>query len=88
MYGYGHPWGGGGTMGYGGLWWGHAFAWLFTLLLLALIVLALAGFVHWMIGGRAAGPRANIALEILRARYARGEVERAEFAQKKKDLER
>lgn len=73
-YGWGWGWGG---MGFGML--------LFWGLLIAAIVLLAKG--SW--GSSACGKRERekSALDILKERYARGEIEREEFEQKKKDLE-
>ncbi len=58
------------------LWW--------VLLILAIIVV-----VKWLAGGSPKGgpPREESALDILKKRYARGEIGREEFDQKKRDLE-
>lgn len=60
--------------GFGGMW----FGWL-------LIVAAIAG-IAWL-AVRGVG-RAASALEILEQRYARGEIERDEYEQKRRDLQR
>ena len=53
-----------------------------------LIVLGIVLIAKWLLsggpgGGRAAGDRA---LEILKERYARGDIDKDEFEQKKRDL--
>jgi putative membrane protein len=50
-------------------------------LVIAGIVLA----VRWRVG-QGGGPRSDRALDILRERYARGEIERDEFEAKQRDL--
>lgn len=61
---------------------GGGFMWIFWVLLVVLVILALKTVVlggnHWL--GRSS------ALEILEERYARGEIDRDEFEQKRKDL--
>ena len=83
-YGYGpgmmggYGWGGGGGFGIIGmlLWW-------------VLIILGIVLIGKWLLsgggpaGGRSAGDRA---LEILKERYARGEIDKNEFEQRKRDL--
>jgi len=65
--------------GYGG-----GMMWIFWILVLGLLV----GLV--VFAARGAGNRSGqekSALQILQERYARGEIEREEFEQKKKDLQ-
>lgn len=71
--------------GYG--WMG--FGWIFMALVWALIILGIVALLRWMgVSDRARQdePR-NKALEILQERYARGEIEREEYEQKRRDLE-
>jgi len=77
---FGH-WGYGGP-GFFGM--GLAMALFWLLLIVGAVVL-----LRWLAGGaeRRAGPPANQgALDILAQRYARGEIDRAEFEQKRRDL--
>ena len=82
-YGYGpgmmggYGWGGGGGFGIIGmlLWW--------VLIVLGIVLIAKWIFGGGWGGGRTAGDRA---LEILKERYARGEIDKNEFEQKKGDL--
>jgi putative membrane protein len=60
----------------------HAIFWLVVLG----ILIALAASLFRGLGGSAHGKAAPSALEILEARYARGEIGRDEFLAKKKDL--
>jgi putative membrane protein len=79
---------GGDMMGWGGGWgWGwfgivHMVLWWF-LIVLGIVVLA-----KWLFGGggssRAAGD--DRALAILRERFARGEIDKAEFDARRRDL--
>ncbi len=63
---------------------------LFVLLLIAVVAYA-AGwrpqFLEWIQPGRSAGGNANSAQEILRERYARGEITRAEYQQIRQDIQ-
>ena len=69
------------------LWWG-VWGIGMLLLMLLLVVLTMVGFVvaiRWLVGkGRSL--RTDSALTILRDRYARSEINKEEFEQKKKDL--
>jgi putative membrane protein len=85
MYGYGHNWGmmGGGFGGLGG------FNMVFWLLALVLLVGGVVWFMRSSpsIGlGRQAATRPG-GLDLLEQRYARGEVDREEYLQKKGDLQ-
>ena len=50
-----------------------------------LIVVAVVVAVPWLMG-QGKEPQSDSALEILRQRYARGEISREEFESRKKDL--
>lgn len=69
---------GGGWMWLGGIW---------MVLFWVLLILAIVALVRW-IWGRGGGAMARpSAVEILKERYARGEIDREEFEQKRRDLE-
>lgn len=70
------------TTGYGG--WGMGFGWVFMLLFWALVFLGIAALAKWLWGS--GGRTAKTALRTLEERYARGEIGREEFEQKKRDL--
>lgn len=69
----------------GGLMFG-GFGWILWLLLIGAVVWAVLALTGTM--GRSAGPqdRSKSALAILEERYARGDIDREEFEQKKADL--
>ena len=73
----------GSMMGYGGGW--GFFGVLHMVLWWVLIVLGIVVLVKWLFSwtGRAGGARA---IEGLKERYARGEIGKDEFEQKKRDL--
>lgn len=80
-------WGDYAMMSWGGGW--GLFGVLHMLLWWVLIVLGIVVLVKWLVGGsRAAGEAAagSRALEVLKERYARGEIGKDEFDQKKRDL--
>ncbi|MBU0499129.1 MAG: SHOCT domain-containing protein [Gammaproteobacteria bacterium] len=64
---------------------GGGFMWLFWLLLILLVVWIVSATAS---SGREKPGKERTALEILEARYARGEIDRDEFEQKKRDLSR
>lgn len=65
--------------GLGFSWLGFAANIIFWVLLIALIIM----FAKWIL--RTSGSR-NSALDILKERYAKGEINKEEFEQKKKDI--
>jgi len=85
--GYG-DWGsfGPGMMGWG--WWG--FGWIFMIVFWGLGIVGLIFLIKWLASlsrARTTYEKTNdSALEILRQRYAKGEINKEEFDQKKRDL--
>lgn len=75
MSGYGCNWGG---MGLGMM--GMS---LFWILLIAIIVLLVKGL--WCSGKQTRSQQEKTALDILKERYARGDIDKAEFGEKKAD---
>lgn len=74
--------------GIGGWGAGFGFGWIFMLLFWGLVVAGLIAIVKWLMTGSGSGspPAAKTPLQILEERYARGEIDRDEFEQKKRDL--
>ena len=78
---------------YGWGWRAHPMMWgawgigmmLMMLLFWALVIVALVLGIRWLLG-QGKETRGDSALEILRQRYARGEINKEEFDAKKKDL--
>ena len=68
--------------GYGGGWFGGIFMIVFWIAGIVGIVL----LVRWLATSTRGGGSAESALEILKRRYAKGEINKKEFEQKKKDL--
>ncbi len=73
--------------------WGGGMSWFGPILMAAFWIAVIVGIVfliRWLILSTrgTAGPRerGDSALDILRQRYARGEIDKQEFDQKKKDL--
>ena len=63
--------------------------WIFMILFWGLVIAGGVALVRWL-GTRNSGDgdtRRRTALEILQERYARGEIEREEYEQKRRDLE-
>lgn len=72
-----------------GPWW-MGMGFVFMVLFWALIILGAVALLRWLGvsgGGSRDAPR-KTPLEVLQERYARGEIERDEYEQKRRDLER
>jgi putative membrane protein len=82
---YGPHWGMMGEYGWGGYWPFHMIFWI-------VIAIAVIACMVWMMRSMAGGhgryalPRRSAGLDVLEERYARGEIGRDEYLQKKKDI--
>ena len=82
-------------MGYGSHWgmmdWGNGGFWPFGMVIWLIIIVAIIVLISWAVstlssGRRDEGARSTSALDLLEARYARGEIGRDEYLQKKSDI--
>ena len=75
-------------MGDMGSWWGMGFGWISMILFWGLVILAIAALAKWLMQQPSSGgsPRDKTPLQILQERYARGEIDRQEYEQKRQDL--
>ena len=82
MWGYGHGW----MMNGDGM--GFGFGFVFWLVILAVIIAGAVWFVRSQpfAGSQRSVERRSPALETLEERYARGEINREEYLQKKRDI--
>ncbi len=71
--------------GYGG--WGWGFGWLFMVLFWVLVIAGLVALLRWLFGRESRGFPNDRALEILAERYARGEIDREQYEEMRRDLE-
>lgn len=69
--------------GMGGWGWGMGFGGLFMILFWAVIIIGAIVLIRWLIDQSKGG---RTPLQILQDRYARGELQRDEYEQKKRDL--
>lgn len=66
-----------------GCWgWGMDGGWLFMILFWGLVLVGLV----WLIRSFSSQSRGKTALEILQERYARGEIQKEEYEQRKRDI--
>lgn len=65
---------------------GGGFMWIVWLLLIAVVAWLIATLVGWR--GRASNSTGTSATDIVKERYARGEIDRTEYEQKLQDLRR
>ena len=87
--GRGYDWG----MGPGMMGWGYGMGWFGGIIMIAFWIAVIVGVVlliRWLImSTRTTSPATSSgesALEILKKRYARGEIDKEEFEEKKRDL--
>ena len=69
--------------------WGMSLGFMFMLLFWGLVILGIAALIWWLLAQPSSGrgSRDKTPLEIVQERYARGEIDREEYEQKKRDLE-
>ena len=82
-HGGGYMGGGGGMMGYGG--YGGMFMWLIIIIVIAVVVYLV--YNRNVGAGGSFGAHRESPMDILKKRYAKGEISKEEFEQLKRDLE-
>lgn len=58
--------------------------WLYMLLFWVVIIAGIVLFIKWATGGKNSDSRGDSPLEVLKKRYARGEISKEEFEEKKR----
>jgi putative membrane protein len=65
---------------------GAGYSWVFMVLMMALVFLAVVLVFHYLNRSAHSANKEDAALEIIKTRYAKGEMEKKEFDEKRKDL--
>ena len=68
--------------------WGMSFGWLFMVVFWVFVVLCIAYFIRMIAGSSKRGEKEESAMDILKKRYARGEISKEEFDRIRDDLTR
>ena len=90
---YGYTQMGQGMMGPGMMNWGYGMGWGWSIIMMVFWIAVIVGIIfliRWVVlstDSRRETRAEGSAMEILRNRYARGEINKDEFGEKKKDLE-
>lgn len=66
--------------------WGMGIGMISMVLFWVLVILGIVVLVKWIGGTAGTKPTSTTALDILKERYARGEIDKREFDDKKRDL--
>ena len=72
-------------MGPGMMWGGWGLGWIFMIVFWGLLIAGLIFLIRWLVG-MTRSRKEESALDILKKRYARGEIDQEEFEKRKKDI--
>ncbi len=74
-------------MNWGNYGWGMGFGWIYMIVFWALVILGIA-YIIKLIAGREVKDGKESALDILKKRYAKGEITKEEYEKMKDDLKK
>jgi len=66
-------------------WFGPGFGWLFMILFWALVIAGIVALIKWLVSSST--QRGETPLDILKARYARGEIGREEYERMRREMQ-
>ncbi|MBI5612003.1 MAG: SHOCT domain-containing protein [Gammaproteobacteria bacterium] len=67
-------------------WFGHGFGWLFMVLVWVAVIVGIMALIKWL--GSSSSASGETPLEILKARYARGEIDKKEYERMRRELQK
>jgi putative membrane protein len=67
--------------------WGMGFGWILVVLFWILVIAGIVALARWLFYAQGTGSSGKRPLDILKERYARGEVTREQYEQMRRDLE-
>jgi putative membrane protein len=67
--------------------WGMGFGWIFMILFGALVIFGIVALAKWLFSASSDASSGKGPLEVLKQRYARGEITREQYEQMRRDIQ-